>query len=83
MIHLKDKAAVVRNRDSVTILIESDAYTAGDLRAILAAVNSGAFVADVPENVRQLLHDLEAALFLAFRPRKAARPPIARPPSEV
>lgn len=79
MIHHKDSAAVVRTGDIFTILLDADRGTVGDLRTVLAAVNSGAYVGDIPESVRQLLHDLEGALVLAFTPRKRVRDGLGAP----
>lgn len=75
-IHINGSAAVVKNADSVTIILDTDAPNAVELRGVLAGVNASG-IRELSPELRQLLHDLEAAMQGAFRvrvARKRARP---------
>lgn len=72
-IHKLNDAAVVRNGDLTTILLAPSREVTADLRILLAKVNGGG-VGDTSEGVRQLLHDLEGAMQMAFRPRSYLEP---------
>lgn len=78
-IHLVGRAAVIRNGDSTTVILDLEPGVTADLRGVLASVNSVGLGGTSP-GVRQLLNDLDAALQRAVprKPGERAKPKLRR-----